>query len=340
MRSTTSEVAGHHRSGPTGEWASATFTIDEQQFSIGPAGLPAATSVPLIGWPLTEIASVFQLSRPSENVMVVEVTFAGGASLQASLPEVFVADLCERLAEAHDAAGASRAAVPSVEPPLPPTGVQGLSSPHQVSTRLVNIPPPFKPATGTAGATHAVHSTTPTWGDTSQSSITVSIPRSEPQFASSLLRDWRLWGALAMVVLLAISIGVLWTHASTESERADSAEASLATRTTELDESRALHRKVSDELATASEQVENLTMRVSELSNEKAQVQDDRNAAQELNRLGAEASAKMLECRDRVLLVLDYVLDEYYSSASAALDVAGPICDDADAAVAAFTGAL
>ena len=159
--------------------------------------------------------------------------------------------------------------------------------------------------------------------------------------------------AIASVIALIATSAVLWSHSASESARADVAEVNLQQTTarvkdltSQLDTANATLATTKKDLDTRTTELtaskaENadLTTRVGELGNEKAQVQDERNAAQELSRLGATAAAGMADCRDRLLDIIGYVLDEYYLTASAALDAATPICQAANSAVAAFQAA-
>lgn len=93
------------------------------------------------------------------------------------------------------------------------------------------------------------------------------------------------------------------------------------------------------ELTAMTSERDDLELRVSELSNEKANVQDERNAAQELSRLGADAAEQMLDCRNRLLDVMESMLYASLASVNSQLDAVTPICQSANSAVAAFADA-
>ena len=98
-------------------------------------------------------------------------------------------------------------------------------------------------------------------------------------------------------------------------------------------------------LATETAKSQALDLRISELTNEKAQVQDERNVAQEVSRLGGVAASQMLDCRDRLLDAMSSLVggSSYYpnySGMSARLDAAVPICQQANSSIDAFIGAL
>lgn len=319
-------VAGHLRAGPDSEWAAADYSLSDGFLEARPtSGGAADHGSPVVRWPLAEIQHVTELVPSHDGRMVVELTLAGGAGFEAAIPVAFVADLCARLARAS----AVRPPSPAASAPPPPPGVPGRAAPPMVGGQVASHP--------AAPATHVQAQGPPSAGAVAPP--VAPAHQAEPATVGRGRVLIAVVGATVVVALLA-GIGILWQRASQERERAEAAERSLAELTEQLRSTQSELATTTERLATADGEVEDLTLRVSELSNEKAQVQDERNAAQELNRLGADAASRMLDCRDQVLLALDYVLDEYYLSASDVLESAVPICNAADDAVAAFSAAL
>lgn len=141
----------------------------------------------------------------------------------------------------------------------------------------------------------------------------------------------------AAVLSLAATSAILWQHGANETERADQAEALLGETRKELRSTTSDLKDTKTKLDASTTANNDLTRRVSELGNEKSQVQDERNAAQEVSRLAAKAAAEMQECRDRVLDAAQMVLYDIVE-ATAILEAATPICQQANSDVAAFTG--
>jgi len=150
----------------------------------------------------------------------------------------------------------------------------------------------------------------------------------------------RRWLTGLLVAVAALAIGAAAVTAAQFRSRALDAEQQAERR---LDQLRTTEAELADLRAdheAMTKERDDLELRVSELANEKAAVQDERNAARELARLGANAAEKMLECRNKILDAMGYILDDYYLAASTALDVAVPVCQAANTAVAAFSDAV
>ncbi len=172
---------------------------------------------------------------------------------------------------------------------------------------------------------------------------------------SKRIRPRTVLGVLAAVLLcafLAAQIFVFRGNAQEQAERATRAEESLASTSATLDKTEAslttsesALTSTKGLLATETTRAQALDLRISELTNEKAQVQDERNVAQEVSRLGGIAASQMLDCRDRLLGAMSALVggSSYYpnySGMSARLDAAVPICQEANSSIDAFIGAL
>lgn len=106
-------------------------------------------------------------------------------------------------------------------------------------------------------------------------------------------------------------------------------------------------RAAASEISTLKDEKSQLDRRISELTNEKAQVQDERNVAKETARLGAVAADALLECRSDLVDSMSAVLDaasSYSSSlwgyANDQVTQATGTCRAANAAVEEFSTAL
>jgi len=169
------------------------------------------------------------------------------------------------------------------------------------------------------------------------------------------IRPRTVLGVAAAVLLcgfLVAQIFVFRGNAQEQAERATRAEKSLASTSATLDKtesalttSESSLTSTKGLLATETTRAQALDLRISELTNEKAQVQDERNVAQEVSRLGGIAASQMLDCRDRLLDAMSALLggSSYYpnySGMSARLDAAVPICQEANSSIDAFIGAL
>ena len=169
------------------------------------------------------------------------------------------------------------------------------------------------------------------------------------------IRPRTVLGITAAVLLcgfLVAQIFVFRGNAQEQAERATRAEKSLASTSATLDKtesslttSESALTSTKGLLATETAKSQALDLRISELTNEKAQVQDERNVAQEVSRLGGVAASQMLDCRDRLLDAMSSLVggSSYYpnySGMSARLDAAVPICQQANSSIDAFIGAL
>ncbi len=169
------------------------------------------------------------------------------------------------------------------------------------------------------------------------------------------IRPRTLLGILAAVALcgfLVAQIFVFRGNAQEQADRATRAEKSLVSTSATLDRTKSSLTTSESSLtstkgllATETARAQALDLRISELTNEKAQVQDERNVAQEVSRLGGIAASEMLDCRDRLLDAMSSLVggSSYYpnySGMSARLDAAVPICQQANSSIDAFIGAL
>ena len=329
-------TAGYYRSSSAMAWAPASYRVKPGFLDVMPAEAAQASLVPVERLPLTSIVSLGETAPPENGLMTVNAVLADGRSFDAAVPGDFVGAWCRAL---EAAAAAPQRTVP-VPPPIPPAMV--------ATSPSVPVAVPAAAASVTA-VTGAASNQSPSLTGASSAGVDTTPAHSGPA------RRGRLLGAVAIasVFALIVTSAILWSRSASESARAEVAEVNLQRTTdrvkeltTELDAANATLTTTkrdldarTTELTASKAENEDLTTRVGELGNEKAQVQDERNAAQELSRLGAEAAAGMADCRDRLLDIIGYVLDEFYIVASAALDVATPICQSANSAVAAFQAA-
>ena len=128
----------------------------------------------------------------------------------------------------------------------------------------------------------------------------------------------------AAVAIVALSIGLFSAVRNGRGwkSRATAAEHKAAGLTNDLATTRA-------NLGKQTEQNDTLNRRITELTNEKAQVQDERNAAQEAAKLGMQAISDVNDCYSDLL---DQIGSTYvYTPAS---------CDAAERSVSAFAAAV
>jgi hypothetical protein len=278
-------------------------------------------------WPISAIQSVEEVSSASAANSTIEIRFANGDALSVAPVSDFTSALLSRLRgddepPAHPTAATAPIEADPMRPP-PYVGNPPLSSNH----------PPNRPAP------QVVSAISPSMTDSDPNGTTTIDPAAEGDPTNRRRRRRRTAVAVLVGVLLIAlaSTAVLATQLRT---RAIDAEALAAERATELRTTRAELEQTREDLETTTAELAAAELRVSELANEKAAVQDERNAAQEISRLGANAAAMMADCRDRLLDAMGYLVDQYYIVASAALEVASPICQAANSAVAEFSDAL
>jgi hypothetical protein len=268
-----------------------------------------------IGLPLNEVISVEEEMSPA-NGQVIVVTMQDGFLLHLRVSEVFVAAFLERLAQSIDRTGA-----PTTDSPL------ASAPPTPVSPSSAVEPPAFRPS--------------PVSGVSPQGLADSGMPATSPNagpndVATKEKRPLARILAFAAVALLVVGlVGATFTFRSKYEASSDLADRNAA----ELEETSAVLEKTTADLATMTSERDDQTQRVTELSNEKAQVQDERNASQELARLGAVSAQEMQDCRNQLLDVMSAMLDSSVYVASAMLDAVVPVCQSANTSVAAFADA-
>lgn len=320
MAATTTEKCwGYCRNGDHEPWQAAHFRFDDEVLRVA----PQQSGQPPVDVALADIVDVHELTIDLTGPPTVVFATRSGHRFEVLLEQRFTDGLCTALrrstageATPHSPAGNGG-----------PRPIAALTAPAEAVT--FDARPPSAP--------------TP------------------PEVSAARLLAVRRRLGLKPVAVAAIAFALVaglalnnWRVAGINSDRADQAEASLQSARSDLATSREDASKANSQLASTKSELntalanvtrlerENVTLtdRISEVSNDKAQAQDERNAAAELARIGAEAGAKMLECRDRVLDALSYVLDEYYVSAAAALDAAKPTCQMANTLVAQLQSAI
>ncbi|MFM7067824.1 MAG: hypothetical protein ACKOYM_00030 [Actinomycetes bacterium] len=281
-------------------------------FDVTPSDSAAAASVPVERISLADVVGVDEVAPPHQGVLTVRVARNGGATFDAALPAAFVQALVGALHTAPAAAPTLPAVMPVVPPLAPP-----VTAPV-TTVAAAPAPPIAAPVAPSVTAPATV--------------LTMQPVRSRRR-------------VLVAVAIAAVLVGLLgtsisfWNQANNQADRANVAEANLANTRNTLAATQRELTSANTKIADTEAKVKELTTRVSELGNEKAKVQDERNAAQELSRLGAQAASAMVDCRDRLVDIIGYIVDEYYATASAALDVATPVCQSANSAIRAFQAA-
>ena len=228
-----------------------------------------------------------------------------------------------------DQPGPLDGALPGAPPPLPSHLMP--SSP----TFSDGIADTTSPAPGVAAPSTAVSIVPMPHPETS---VATTEPSSEEAHDVLRRQTWLPRLAWFALVLLVIGLGAAAVSfrgsARQQTERAEAAEVSLASVEADLASTTDDLTSTTGELATVTSRADDLEQRVSE-------VQDERNAAEEVSRLGATAAAQMLECRDLLLdamssLVSGSMLYPNYAGLSARLDAAVPVCQSANSSVDAF----
>jgi len=298
--------------------------------------------VPVEFVPFESIVGVDEIAPQHGDVMTVQVRLVDGQQFDAALPNHFVTQLCGLL----DGAEAVRTPGSLVPVAAPPPEATHISPATAVMAPITEVAPAVgvAPVVGVAPAVMApITHVAPAVGVAPAAGVAPghSAPtRNRKRLLAQIL-------AVASVLALVITSAVLLAQLNEQRQRADAAEATLASTRSQL----ALAQKALDEtqkdlasrdaeLAKSVAENTDLTTRVSELGNEKAKVQDERNAAEEVSRLGARAASGMLDCRNRLIDALDYIIDELYISGSAALEAATPVCQQANTDIAAFDAAI
>lgn len=166
-----------------------------------------------------------------------------------------------------------------------------------------------------------------------------------------------LFGALAAAVVLVAALGsagyLAWTNkdrADRWEERSTALERNVSTlnrllvdrsnrldsRTRELNRMAAKVRKQGDALSQSEADVSSLERRQRELANEKAQVEDDRAALTVQASSLEDVAGAFVDCKDGLVDLLGYILDEDYFSARAVLDDVDSDCGYAESALATY----
>jgi len=322
-----------HRDHP---WAAAQFAVAPGRLGVSPSPETVGV-VPVEFVPFESIVGVDEIAPQHGDVMTVQVRLADGQQFDAALPNHFVTQLCGLL-DGAEAVHAPGGLVPVTAPPSEATHGSPATA---VMAPITDVAPAVgvAPIVGVAPAVGMVPIT-----DVAPA-VGVAPGHSAPTRNRKRLLAQIL--AVASVLALVVTSAVLLAQLNEQRQRADAAEATLANTRSQL----ALAQKALDEtqkdlasrdaeLAKSVAENTDLTTRVSELGNEKAKVQDERNAAEEVSRLGARAASGMLDCRNRLIDALDYIIDELYISGSAALEAATPVCQQANTDIAAFDAAI
>jgi len=299
-------VSGYFRTDGSTNWSAAQFVCHDDWLDVTPEPPSTATQVPVDRIGLSEITGVDEVGPQSGALATIEIRRLSGTAFQAAVPSSFTELLCDGLRRVHSAAQPTSTLS---MPMLPP---EAGSQPGGVAPTT-----PVPPASG---------------GPTAHG-------------GRRKRRALQVLAVLAAAGVLGVVAG-LFAQSRSQRDRAERAESELAAAQLQLDETAATLERTQQELATKQAALDaanaangDLTTRVSELGNEKAQVQDERNAAQELSRLGADAAAQMTSCADLLVDIVGYVLEESYTTASIALDTATPVCQSASSAVGAFQAA-
>ena len=315
--SETTAVSGYFRSVGAADWSAARFVLHDDWMDLVPAAPSAADQVPVDRIGLAEITGVDQVGAQDGALGTIEVRRRSGRAFEAAVPPAFTDLVCAELQRVHSTAQ-------STDPMPTPVATAAVAAPPTAAVPLLE-PPVTAPVASAA---------------------VVPVPDDATDRLRSRKRlATRVFATLAVAGLLGASVG-FFVQSRSQRDRAERAESTLAQTQAQLDETTANLERTENEAATTQTELDaanaangDLTTRVSELGNEKAQVQDERNAAQELSRLGADAAAQMTSCADLLVDIISYVLNESYLIASSALDRATPVCQSASTAVGAFQAA-
>lgn len=298
-------VSGYYRPVGSNDWSAARFEQHVDWLDLSPEPPSTAAQVPVDRIGLSEITGVDEIGPQGGALATIEIRRRSGQAFHAAVPPTFIQVLCNGLQRVHHA-----------QPPA--------------ST----VPNPIVAPAGGATDTATPTPTEPP----------APVGTSAPADHRKRLVP-RVLAVLVVAGLLGATVG-LFAQSRAQRDRAELAESELVATRGRLDETTATLERTQGELTSKQTALDaanaangDLTTRVSELGNEKAQVQDERNAAQELGRLGADAAAQMTSCADLLVDIIGYVLEEFYATASIALDTATPVCQSASSAVGAFQAA-
>lgn len=315
---TTFRASGFTRRQASSEWEPAAFDLCNDELVIVLHWHPPAR----IALPLMEISAVDAIAPPAQGSATISIRSSEGVAVAAVAPETFVDELCTELRST-------------------------MSAPRQPTDRRP-VPTGPVPVSERPRSVASVSETSPT------------PPTAAPVDATSLrdaLRD-RAWiGAVAMGVVILVLVGLAVTarrsavraHARTDAVTQELAAANAEVEATseqlvvtsgDLDMTRQELIASRGKVTALEGQIADLTERISGLSNDKAKVQDEKRAAEVVSRLANSAAEGMLECRNRLLDAMGYVVDRAYSSATRVLDAALPVCQRANSEVAALKEAV
>lgn len=211
--------------------------------------------------------------------------------------------------------------------PQPPPPLPAFATPLSPDVRLPPVPPGPIPSPPDPTSRHAHRVDQPANDPATGDARLLSVRHRRRRSTSIVL----VLLVLALVAAVGVAIG--------SARRADDSETLARHRLEKLDTTARELATTRSRLREAAAARDSLEQRISQVTNDKAQVQDQRNAAQELARLGAQAARQMLECRDQILDAMRSMAADLYGAASAQLDAAVSVCQSANSAVAQFSDA-
>ncbi|MFZ4434811.1 MAG: hypothetical protein ACOYOQ_16595, partial [Microthrixaceae bacterium] len=330
-----SVAEGSARVGPTSEWQDVHVALTGVDLVIAPRSDEGTTT----RWTLDEIKAVEQVSAsPSDQFIAVRA--ADGNEVGLKVPPTLVAELVRQLQDRQSTrANAARqnesGQLPGTAPGPSEAATTGgnqtvidltraTSTGHAVVVSpppLGQLPPPLPPQ----------------WVSPPPPAPAPPASAPEADSPSFTVKPRRSWRAIALTSVCLIAVTAMAAAAFNFHSQSVAAKELAATRGRELAASQALVTKTKGELDAVTNERNELKQRVSEVTNEKAQAQDERNAARELARLGSIAAQQMLDCRNRLIDAMrSFIYGDY---ATSELDAAVPVCQQANSAVAAFSDA-
>lgn len=337
-------AVGEARFGSTVDWIAVRTEMSAQSLVVHPLDTSVGGEH---AWAFRHVRAIEEIEA-LENDQVIEVSFDNGANVTLKLPRYFIERMLGRLAELSSASESTPPGLLPLAPGLP----VGMYEPLYAASSLLPGTPESvinqaDPTTLTPSIQAPVVLASPppfphAWGSPAATSPELQV-QSRPTFTIKPKRSRRsvLIGAVSLVVMvvLAVMAFVFHTQASKAADLAESRGEQLAETKGSLDKANTDLAKANTDLSQVTTERDALKLRVSEVTNEKAQVQDERNVAQEAARLGAIAAQKMFDCRNMLLDAMSAMIDEYYSTATARIKEAVPVCQAANSAVSAFSDA-
>lgn len=328
-------AVGEVRFASEGAWLHVRFEVAAESLVLRPLA-PNADEARV--WAFSEIQAIEEI-QSTQHEQVIEVIFDNGARATLKLPRDFISAMLDRLAASPPAPEGSLA-ISAVTPDRPPISSQSIAAATSLSPTTLEpvidltestVPSPIVQAPIDA----VLPPPLPAWSPPATTTAAAQMRPATFTIRPKRSRRSVLIGVVAVVAIatLAVSTFVFRSDATKYEDLATS-------RGEQLTETKASLDKATTALSEVTTERDSLKQRVTEVTNEKAQVQDERNASQEVARLGGLAAQQMLDCRDRLLTAMRSLVSGFDVTTSVLLDRAVPVCQAANSAVSAFSDAL